>query len=203
MKLAVIFLCLSVASFIGTSKEQVPDTGSTQTLTNMHCYALINTYAEGWYCWKYAQNCPENECNRWHTNACECCYHCLTSLCRMCNQTPQKMLGYWGCTTDQANAITSGSLSLIIKHCGSTDYVLKICGQILESWLAHANICLYDHLPTHLGIWDCGEVLNNCTWLGRTVGAILANVSAKVTNLFSGLSKSLFAAIGPICRCTW
>ncbi|XP_066447298.1 uncharacterized protein [Eleutherodactylus coqui] len=167
MKLAVIFLCLSVASFIGTSKEQVPDTGSTQTLTNMHCYALINTYAEGWYCWKYAQNCPENECNRWHTNACECCYHCLTSLCRMCNQTPQKMLGYW------------------------------------ESWLAHANICLYDHLPTHLGIWDCGEVLNNCTWLGRTVGAILANVSAKVTNLFSGLSKSLFAAIGPICRCTW
>ncbi|XP_066447296.1 uncharacterized protein [Eleutherodactylus coqui] len=201
MKLAVIFLCLSVASFIGTSKEQVPDTGSTQTLTNTCCNAWVYWYGQACYYWNYAQNCPENEIPRWHTNACECCYHCLISICKMCNQTPEQMLRSWGCTTDQANAMIAVNVDLIVKHCGSTDYVVNMCGRILQACLAQANVCLQVHLTPCLDMLDCGHLIHDFTWLHSNVGNILAGMALTALTALRDVGHRIITLYGAAYGC--
>ncbi|XP_066447294.1 uncharacterized protein [Eleutherodactylus coqui] len=208
MKLAVIFLCLSVASFIGTSKVLAGGllNGGSGGLLNggggkkgnqqdLCCLVFFLTGCIS--SWNDAEKCDDGDEKsiRLLILAGQL-YRLLFLICNTLGCTMEELLKSLDCSDDEIAACVSGNADSILKACrGNLTALLKKLMRVVEYIFALLNILLLDLLTDICNSWGLDDLLSGCSCLCTSIDEVLDIVDILLANLVGGLVAIVFGTL--------
>ncbi|XP_066447284.1 uncharacterized protein [Eleutherodactylus coqui] len=198
MKLAVIFLSLSVANFIGTSTGQLgllsgggggATTGKSTSVGCVDLNICICNLADVLQCCHCLKTCAADQLLVRTINAFEVSIGHLKLLARCLGKQLGDMLNGMGCTAAQITAILTGDVTKVMEVFKSIiEDLLKIVIKLTEVVCAVLKVVLKPVLGVVCGVKNLVDVIPIVKELSDTVDEALTDVSAKLISLIGDLA---------------
>ncbi|XP_066445373.1 uncharacterized protein [Eleutherodactylus coqui] len=190
MKLAVIFLCLSVASFIGTK------TGSGGTSVTMTNLVILLGCAVG--CIKScncAEMCDDGQKLWRQIIAAEDLFHFMCCLSKTLGIPIREILEAVDCSDEEIAACVSGDVDRIIAECDNIKELLEKILHLLEYICATINLLFLDILSDILTWLDWDDLISWCSF-HTSIDEVISTVDIPLKNLVGGVLGSVLGGHG-------
>ncbi|XP_066447293.1 uncharacterized protein [Eleutherodactylus coqui] len=181
MKLVVIFLCLSVASFIGTSTGS----GGTSVTMTKECVIHITFFcASASKNCNCAETCADGEKSTWQKATCDDLICTMTIFAQLYGLTLEAFLIKLGFAVAEIEAILTGDCTRIIAAFnGNLKNFLARVLYLVQYALAQLGYVLGNILTVILTTWNCKGVIPWLPSLLGDVNTILTTTTGSLTNL--------------------
>ncbi|XP_066445911.1 uncharacterized protein [Eleutherodactylus coqui] len=192
MKLAVIFLSLSVANFIGTSSGG----GQTSFGNSMECQTVVHSFTAVMNAYGNAEKCDAGERPRWNQYTCECICNHMNILAKIFKTSVPILLQAAGLTLAQINLLLKGDFIGLLLLVTGLQFLLDSIGKLTQCILAKFNVVLHVHLKKCLTIWGNEDLISKCTWILFSIDTILSTATAVIGILLGSIVGLVGALLG-------
>ncbi|XP_073507326.1 uncharacterized protein [Phyllobates terribilis] len=192
MKLAVIFLCVALASFIDTSNGF----GKANTFDKTKAEFYVRSCQSVGQKVEILKTCPEHEKETRKKCILEDLCYLLDLLCVDLDCTLEQVLKITGLPLDIVNCILNGNLEAILSLTSNIDVIITPVLCLVEGVLGNCGILLKNQLLVLNNLLGSVMGLFSCfTGLQGTLAGVL---STPISSLLGGLPSLLTPALGSL-----